>query len=311
MVPKKLCIILFIVAGISTAAYCIEAPQNLRVLNLVSTPSWMKYFGVIGVPVDKFAEVDDLGGNAVSFSWPAGAAELKNGLAQAKALNLNFGARFHGQANWSTAGKKVDYSELASAVNQSFGGETFQSDTAFSYLYLVDEPCDNDYLDLTRAEYADLYKFLKQEAPGVPVLINFSALECMQQYIPVDVAECSNSTVTDIAAFVITETKLNRNPDFIESQFQISQTLKQCYPDLKIFVFIAAYEFTRMGLPMPSAAWLKETGLAALDYDFDGVYYFSWEPNPSYMGDTIGDVIHQPEYFDAVQAVFEKASAQD
>ncbi|MFH1588892.1 MAG: hypothetical protein ABIA76_06160 [Candidatus Diapherotrites archaeon] len=104
---------------------------------------------------------------------------------------------------------------------------------------------------------------------------------------------------------------MNSNPNYLAEENFIALKAKKCDPDLKVVPGIAVYEFLNSNqdrtIPLPSAEWIKETGLKTLEYDFDGIMFYPWNPNPNYMGKTIKDIANDEEYRNAFQEVFREA----
>lgn len=144
---------------------------------------------------------------------------------------------------------------------------------------------------------------------NIPILINFGNLTyCLDSFIPDNTTDCPNWKIADIATFTITEKKLRQSPNYIEEESIIAARSKQCNPEMQIVPLVAVYEYPVKNTSLPSAEWVKNTGIQTLEYDhLDGLIYFRWSPSKALMGDTIEDVVHKPEYINAFSEVFEQA----
>jgi hypothetical protein len=163
--------------------------------------------------------------------------------------------------------------------------------------YIIDEPCHPDKFDISASEMRLFYETVKEVDTRIQVMVNFGLLTCAQGL-------GATGQVADIATFTVTPWKLRRNPNYISEQSQLAALLKQTFPDMMIVTFISCYEYPAHGEPLPSANWVRETGLEVAGYEaIDGLLYYSWLPS-SYMGDTIEDVADDPAYISAFSDVF-------
>jgi polyhydroxybutyrate depolymerase len=113
--------------------------------------------------------------------------------------------------------------------------------------------------------------------------------------------------IVDIATFVIRPKKLRQSPDYIANEAATAKKVKEACPDLQILPLIAVYKYPARDESLPPADWVRQTGLKVLEYDlFDGLVYFPWRPSP-YMGDTIDDIVDDPDYIRAFRDVFDVA----
>jgi hypothetical protein len=257
--------------------------------------------GIMAVPPDFFSAVKTLGVTTV-HTIPLTAEALESALSAAKSQGLKLAGRVRGDSSFQD-GERIDFDGLMQLMESTFSTKGVAGDTDFVFLYIIDEPCHPGKWDISLEEFKTFYKTVKSVDPSIPVFVNFGNLECLQNYVS---ADCSDCKIADFAGFTITVKKW-KEPDFLAEANTIAGDVKRCDPSLKILPLIAVYEYPELGLPIPSADFVRETGLAVLQYDnFDGIFYFPWSPS-WYMGDTIEDVVNEPVYVNAFREVFEAA----
>jgi hypothetical protein len=253
------------------------------------------------VPPDFFSAVKTLGATTV-HTIPLTAKGLESALSTAKSQGLKLAGRASGTSSFQD-GKHIDFDGLVQVMGSTFSTKGVAGDPDFVFFYIIDEPCHPDKWEISLEEFKTFYKKVKSVDPGIPVFVNFGNLECVQNYVS---ADCSDCKIADFAGFTITVKKWNQ-PNFLAEQNTIAGDVKRCDPSLKILPLIAVYEYPALSVPIPSADFVRETGLAVLQYDnFDGIFYFPWSPS-SYMGDTIEDVMNNPVYVNAFRDVFKAA----
>ena len=153
-------------------------------------------------------------------------------------------------------------------------------------------------------EFKQFYDTVKRADQNINIVVNFSYLNCLEGFIT---EKGSNNRIVDIAAFTITAKKLRESSTYMADENAIAGKLKKADPHLQIIPLIAIYEYPSKGEKLPSADWVRKTGLDVLkDDNFDGVMYYSWESS-NYMGRTIKDIADDPQYIKAFSDVFKAA----
>lgn len=250
--------------------------------------------GILGVhDTDDFAMISNIGARTVGIGMPLSFDELEHAKKKASENTLQLIARAAGMKNFQTQDKALDFRKLEELLSQY--------ETA-DIIYLIDEPCHPEKWNIDTDDLIDAYSIAKHVNPQTQIFINFASLECLDVLI----SDCPDDKITDIAAFTITQTNLNRDRDYIKNQDSLAMKAKKCFPDIKIVPLIAVYEYPDRQQELPSAEWVRDKGITVLQHDgFDGILFFPWQPS-DYMGKTIRDV-YDTTYSDSFREVFYEA----
>lgn len=297
-----------IIAGLFAALFFVKKSQRALITSEKQTITSQKIYGIIGGAKSAFADIASLGSNTTQLKGPVSSDELLASLKIAKSLNLKMGGRAEGQNKFQTSTNKIDLPKLQKLLSNTFASKVIANSPNFAYYYIIDEPCHPDKWDISQKEFETFYKTVKNVNPNIKILVNFGDLSCLRSYLP---DNCADWHITDIAAFTVTKPKMQKSQrqenNYISTQGKLASEIKSCSPNLEILPLLAIYEYPDKNVPIPSASWVKDTGLEVLKYnDFDGLMYYPWSPS-SYMGNTIEDIASDPEYINAFQAVFTAA----
>jgi|GEM_PF-1593603 hypothetical protein len=260
--------------------------------------------GISAIPQSHFLKAKNLNALTVQLPGPLSSLELQLALLTAKSLGLTLIGRAEGRSKFQSEGNKIDFDKLKSIISKVFSNTNIASDPDFLGYYIIDEPCHKNKWNISLAEFRLFYETVKAVDPHVKIMVNFGYLKCLESFI---LEDPFGGKITDIAAFTITSKKLRKFPDYIANENAIAKKLKEFDPDLQIVPLIAVYEYPAKSESLPSADWVRKTGLETLKHDnFDGIMYYPWSPSP-YMGDTIEDIADEPEYIRAFKDVFNTA----
>jgi len=196
----------------------------------------------------------------------------------------------------------MDFVKLESIVSEVFSGNEIAGDPGFLGHFIIDEPCHENKWDISPTEFRQFYTTVKEVDPNIGVFVNFGFLACLERFV-----DGSGGKIADFASFVVSPKKLEKSPNYIADENASAQRVKESYPDLQIVPLVAVWEYPAKNESLPSADWVRQTGLEVLKHDgFDGLMYFTWVSS-RYMGDAIEDVADDPKYNKAFEDVFDAA----
>lgn len=252
--------------------------------------------GIMVVPESELIVIKGFGGQAISAMGYHSGVELQILLDVVKVQNMGLVGRAQSRSAFSV-GNKLDFAALEHIVSEIFTGNSIAGDSAFLGYYILDEPCHSSKWNISLAEMCQFYTVVKGVNSDIQIMTNFGYLGCAEKFV-------TGESFADIAAFTITAKKLRQDPGYIANQAAVATTLKQSYPDMKIVALVAVYEYPAQNEPIPSADWVRDTGLEVISYSvFDGIMFYPWSPS-SYMGETIEDIADDPAYINAFKDVF-------
>lgn len=315
-------ILIVLILGISLGAfyyfYYYQKQPGVKSPASVSTPDQKRtegvkpFVGFMGTVPEDFPLVNSWGANMAHWHSASG-ADLNETVTAAKEQNLNLMVSAFGRSQLQNPkDSTLDLAKAEDSVRTFFSDNPKATDPSVVAVWIIDEPCHQGRPGgppkwvLTARDLNDLYQIIKKVDPNIPIFINFGYLECLERFV--NEAE-PGWKLADLAGFTITEKKARSGGTFIAEEAARAKAAKAFDPQMAVVPQVAVFEPIGRGAPLPSAEWVRTTGLEVVKYDsFDGILYYSFNDVSDWMGQTISDVKDDPAYVSAFKEVLSQAN---